>query len=198
MSGERGILKLIFGGGGAIGLIGILANLGGAWDFVSGTVLKNNKAPEAKPAIVQKVKQPPRATVKRKRNSRSTRTRNPGSVPYSTATQSPVAASASAAAAAPLEAAIPEFTLTVSNIIGFPQTAYTLKDRLLGLPGVRDVRISQASFQTDTKSAKYYIKFDGGDNKQIIRHIRGKILLFTFERQVKYMGERDIKMWVAF
>ncbi len=98
----------------------------------------------------------------------------------------------------PVEKAIPEFTLTVSNIIGFPKNTYTLEERLSGLPGVQSVRVSESSFQSETKSAKYYIKFEGGDNKELIRLIRSKIVLFTFDRQVKCQGEWDIRMWVVY
>lgn len=116
----------------------------------------------------------------------------------SKSTLNPVVVPGSTAAPGPADREIPGFTLTVSNIIGFPQTAYTLKDELLGLPGFQEVRLSESSFQSDTKSAKYHIKFIGGDNKQLIRLIRSKIVIFTFDRNVKYSSERDIKMWVAF
>lgn len=98
----------------------------------------------------------------------------------------------------PVEKAIPEFTLTVSNIIGFPQNVYALEERLSGLPGVQNVSVVASSFQSETRSAKYYIKFEGGDNKELVRLIRSKTVLFTFDRQVKYQGEWDIGMWVAY
>ncbi len=97
-----------------------------------------------------------------------------------------------------VEKELPVFSLTVSNIIGFPQNAYKLKERLLGLPGFQSVSLVESSFQTDTSSVKYYIKFAGGDNKQLINIIRSKIVLFTFDRRVKYSGEKDIKVWVSY